>query len=489
MWLGIDIGTSAAKAVLVDRDGAVAARAAAPIHTDAAGGHAEQDAADYLTAARTAIHELGADPADIGGIGLSGHTPSLVLVDERGDPVRPVMTWQDTRAGPQATALAARFGDPLPWIGTSLPWAASACPAKLAWIAEHEPTVPGQTRWALQPKDYVGLALTGNPLSDPWSSKGLCHVGSGEPVTDVLAASGWTADVVPPLAAGWTSRGPLTERGGALIGLPGCRAEVTVGLSDALCGMLASGAFCEPTAFIITGTSAIVGVSAASVPAEAGGLYVVPTSCVPLGIVYGPTNTSGEAVAWACRLLGVTPDELLDLAVAADSSDRRGGRTVPVFVPYLTGERAPLWRDDVRAAFGGLGVDHDRGDLALAVLRGIALNERSLLAAAEALAGETSTVHLGGHAGADDRWHRLRSQTVGRRLVAHAEADPASRGAALLAMVAAGWTWQQATDSVRADCTVVEVDADQAGIADLWSAQFARHAAAAIAAADLAAAP
>ena len=120
---------------------------------------AEQDADDYLRSARAAIAALGALDGELLGIGLSGHTPSVVVVDGDGRPLRPVMTWQDTRALREATELAAELGDPVPLVGTSLPWAASACPAKLRWLAEHEP-------WIVD-GDAVGAAAEG--LRRVWS--------------------------------------------------------------------------------------------------------------------------------------------------------------------------------------------------------------------------------------------------------------------------------------------------------------------------------
>ena len=120
VYLGVDVGTSATRVSLVRP-----------------GGHALVASAGYRTV-------------------------------RAGRPVRAALTWQDTRATAEAAELADRFGDPEPLIGTALPWSAANLPAKLAWLARHEPDMVRRTRWLLQPKDLVGLWLTGSAASDPW---------------------------------------------------------------------------------------------------------------------------------------------------------------------------------------------------------------------------------------------------------------------------------------------------------------------------------
>ena len=329
MWIGLDFGTSATKAVLVDSTGKVCARGSAPMTTMRPGASmAEQNAEDYVTSAREAIAGLGLLDGEVRGIGLSGHTPSVVVVDAAGRPLRPVITWQDTRAELEAIELAAELGDPVPLVGTSLPWAASACPAKLRWLADHESWIVDETQWVLQPKDYVGLALTGSAVSDPWSSKGLCHVGSRTPAAEVMAATGWPTRVVPVIADGQSSRGSLTDAGAKLLGLPGAGAAVSVGWSDAMAGMLSVGALTNPSAFVLAGTSSIVGVSVQQAFADAHPLYVIPNTCAPRAVIYGPTQASGASIEWLAQLFKTTPDGVIEAASGAVGP-------IPIFVPVL----------------------------------------------------------------------------------------------------------------------------------------------------------
>ena len=191
--LGVDVGTSATRVSLV-RPGGHAVVASAGYRTVRAGhGRVEQDPAAWsraLAAALRLVIAHGADLSEVTAVGLCGQTPTLIPVDAAGRPVRAALTWQDTRATAEAAELADRFGDPEPLIGTALPWSAANLPAKLAWLARHEPDTVRRTRWLLQPKDLVGLWLTGSAASDPWSSKGICRVTDGEPAVAVLFGGG-----------------------------------------------------------------------------------------------------------------------------------------------------------------------------------------------------------------------------------------------------------------------------------------------------------
>ena len=432
-WLGLDVGTSSIKGLLVDAGGHVHARADAAYGTEFGHrGEAEQDPRDYLRAAREVIAACRTTEVALGGIGLVGQTPTLVLCDEAGEPVRPALTWQDTRAEAEARELASTLGPSEPLVGLDLPWAPSFPPARLLWLSRQEPETVRRTRWALQPKDFVGFHLTGAPASDPWSTKGLCNVATLAPAEAVLRAAGWSADVVPPLAAAWTAAGVVSARAASALGLP-AGTPVSTGWSDALAGMLAVGAFDEPAGFVLSGTSSIVGLSARAAGRADGSLLVIPSTCAPLPVVYGPTQSSGASVRWLADLLGVDVRDVLALAADADADAEP-----LLFVPYLGGERAPVWRTDVRGALLGLSARHGAAELAAAVIAGVCLSERHVLASAEAQAGAVAPeVRVGGRGSAEEPWRSARSAALARPLGVLAEPDASALGAAMLAAAAA----------------------------------------------------
>jgi xylulokinase len=434
-WLGLDFGTSSVKALLVRADGSVAGRASAAYPTAYAPGRlAEQEAHDYLRATREAIAACGAHDAALEGVGLAGQTPTLVPVDAQGEPVRPALTWQDHRADEEARALEDELGDPEPLFGTRLPWTAAYAPAKLLWLSRHEPRTVARTRFFLQPKDYVGLRLTGSPLSDPWSSKGLSHVLTSEPAAGVLRRVGFEPSVAPPLAAAWERRGTVTAEAAAAFRLPE-GAPVSVGWSDAAAAMLAVGAFERPSAFVLAGTSSIVGVTASlALPAHPQ-LLELPAACAPLSVHYGPTESSGASIEWLARLLRCDTAEALALASSVEPSQS------PVFVPYLSGERAPVWRTDVRAVVVGLASEHGPAELARAVVDGVCLSEADVLALAEEHTGqEASAVAVAGRGADRAPWREARLAAVGRPLHVLAEPDASALGAAMLGAAAAEGT-------------------------------------------------
>ena len=426
--LGVDVGTSSVKALFIDLAGNILRRAEVKHVTKTTRkAYAEQDAHDYLAGLQKISIENADLMSDVIAIGLSGHTPSVVCIDGAGNPIRPVMTWQDNRSTVEADALAERFANPLSTVGTSLPWAASACAAKLFWLSINEPDTKAKTRWVLQPKDFVGFHLTGNAISDPWSTKGICNVISRSPISEVLDFIGWGPEICPDLMDGYQSRGAVSIEAARHFKLP-VGIPVSVGWSDAMCGMVAMGVMTEPSSFIITGTSAIVGASSSTPPKDGGGLYVIPETCAPLAVTYGPTQSSGSSVEWAASLLGVDSDEFIDLALMSKSTD------LPIYLPYIDGERAPIWRTDLRGGLYSISISSTREDLAASVLEGISLAERQVISIAETLNGsQAQAIKLGGHAGNDERGESVRLRTLGRAVERFVDTDTTNRGSAILA--------------------------------------------------------
>jgi xylulokinase len=256
-------------------------------------------------------------------------------------------------------------------------------------------------------------------------------VGTFEPVTEVLRRVGFAADVAPPVAHAWTSRGVVTDGASRAFGLPP-GVPVSVGWSDAVAAMLAVGAFEGPAAFILTGTSSIVGVTTSQAIAPHPRLLELPSTCAPLAVHYGPTESSGASIEWLARLLRCEVSEALELASSA-RVDPQG----PVFVPYLSGERAPVWRTDVRAVAFGLGAKHGPAELARAVVEGVCLSEADVLAIAEEHAGTSSaTVAVAGRGAAESPWREGRLAALGKSVHVLAEPDASALGAAMLGAVA-----------------------------------------------------
>jgi xylulokinase len=478
LWLGLDFGTSAAKALLVDDAGTVRARAAVPFTTvRSVEGIAEQDPDAYLAAAAELIDAcLATGSPD--GVGLCGQTPTLVFMDREGRWVRPAMTWQDVRARSEATLLQCSLGDPRALFGIQLPWSPVYPAAKLRWLADHEPATVRATAVLLSPKDVVGRALTGSAVSDLWSCRGLRNLADGKPASRVLEAAGWGDEVVPDVAPAWTSRGEVTRAAAARFGLS-AGIPVSVGWTDALTAMLALGVFDEPRTFLISGTADIVGRSVRTEPADPWPLLLVPPTCVPLPVIYGPIQSTGAALSWLHTIVGDRPT---DPPVGGDRAALPPG-DAPVFVPYLAGERAPIWRDDVRGMFVGLRLEHTAAELVTAAQLGIACADRDVLEVADALVGDPSAeINVAGATAAATS--EQRAAVLGRPIAVLREAEASALGAAMLAAAAAGEPLERVAPRMRGAMDRFESGAQQMRAGDAAFARYQRARDVAIAWAD-----
>jgi len=386
--LALDFGTGSNKAALYAADGTRLALA-------------RTEPGNWLEATARLRAELGPHAA----IGLSTQTPTLVFCDESGRSLCDPIPWHDTRAGGEAGELLATPEQTRrEWFGFDLPVGAASTPAKLLWMKRNLPDVWSQTRWVMQPKDYVAFHLTGQASTDHWCAKGIAHFETARPWLD--------RDVCPPL------RFPYEANGCTTGGVP-----VSVGWSDALAGILALGAWHQPRAFVLAGTSEIVGASGRGY-ARAPGLFHVPASVLNLAgleLHYGPTEAGGASLEWLARIAGRTPECLLSLV--------KPGPCPILFRPYLNGERAPYWDHTLTAAFTGLRTEHGLADMAAAVLQGVALHERLVLETA----GAGEPVALAGGAARNPVWNQIRADVLQRPLLVAQDPETSLRGAALLA--------------------------------------------------------
>lgn len=425
-YLGLDLGTTSLKAVLVRDDGTVTGTARHGYATNRRSEvEAEQDPADWLAAVSTVVGRLVPD-GRVGAVAVVGHTPSIVLADRDRRATHPALTWQDVRPVDEAEQLAAALGDARPHVGGALPWNPAYLPAKLLFLARHAAPAMSRAHWLLQPKDFIGYALTGRAATDIWSAKGLCRIDNGAPVQPVFDLARVPVDKLPTRQAPWAPLSTVDAAGSAWSGLA-TGTLVATGWSDALGGMLAVGAFGAPVPFIITGTSDIAGVSGGT-PGQPDAVLQVPASCAPLPVSYGPSQTSGASVQWLSEVVRTPVEDVLSAALGAEEP------ATPRFLPFLSGERAPLWMPELRGTFAHLSRRTGMPELARAVLRGVSLSNRHILAAAGDPGG---AVHIGGRNGQHPAWVRARLEALGRPLVLHAQHETAALGAAMLAASAA----------------------------------------------------
>jgi xylulokinase len=433
LLLGYDVGTSSVKVGIFDLAGEPLASASAgyPVSRPLRR-WVEQAPADYWAATVRAIRAaLAAVPAGAGrvaALGCCGQAPTLVLLDRAGQAARPAIVWQDTRAAADAAALATETVD-----GARARVDASSPAARLRWLAAHEPGTLARADAAIGAKDYVTYRLTGEVAADYWTSRGLFSAvpEPGRPMPPL--AAGVDARLVPRCLFAHQAAGRVTAAAAEATGLP-AGAPVAAGWSDGLAACLGTGALAGPGLGLdIAGTSEMIGLCAPARPA-ATALLTAPIPGATHWAVFGPTQASGGALEWACRLAATEPD-----AAAALAAQAPPGADGLVFLPYLAGERAPIWDPEARGLLYGLTTSHGPAHLIRAVLEGVACSVRHVLTTAEVDAGLTAReIRAAGGGARLPLWNQIKADVTGRPLAAMPTAEVGTLGAAILGAVAAG---------------------------------------------------
>lgn len=442
LLVGLDLGTSALKAGLFTPDGQRLAleRHPYPLYTPHTG-WAEQEPADWWAAAVRGLRGLAAAAQAAGGeivaIGLAGQCPGHVLLGPGGDALGRAIIWRDQRAAAEAAWLAEHLApaDAERWTGLASLADATQPPARLLWLKTHRAAEWERARAVLQPKDYLAFKLTGVLATDVNSAYTLAHPRPPRYEPDYLAALGVPARLLAPLCPPHGVAGQVTAEAGQATGIA-AGTPVVIGTIDAFCDLLGSGAVEPGQAVDVAGTSEIIGLATAGPAAGAG---VFPTDLNDeIHFLCGPTQAGGDALRWLAR--GFFPDlDPLDFAAleGAASASPPGSRGL-IFLPYLAGERAPIWDAQARGAWVGLTLAHGRGDCARAVYEGVAFAVRHVLEQCEAAAGSAARqVTICGGSAHSDFWNQLKADVLRRPVVA-TSAESACLGAAALASAGLG---------------------------------------------------
>lgn len=428
--LGVDVGTTAVKAAVLDGSGPIADIFAASYPTRRpAPGHAEQDPQDWIRLIDDALQQLAAlgiaDRVSIGG--LCSQVNTHVFVDSEGTPLIPAILWHDTRASAEAAELDARLDDAekTALLGAPIPIDASHPLARMLWVARNRPRVWERTAHVLLPKDYCLFRLTGRITTDPLSNIGLV----GPDLTFVArilelvsGAADRMAPLVEPTEPVGTIRPPFALAGTRLVS----------GTMDGWTGMFGSGASSNGRSVYISGTSETLGIASLTVNPTPG--IIVFQDVNGLRFHAGPTQSGGASQLWFCDQYGIHPDAM---GAAVEAHPR--APDTPLFLPQLAGERAPLWNPTLRGAFIGLSAGHGMADLARAVYEGVALSVRHVLDPLVASSGVRSELMLCGGGGfRTDIWGQIRADILGLPLRRLAVNEPGIVGAACLAAYGAG---------------------------------------------------
>ncbi len=481
LLVGIDVGTSGAKVVLVDETGHVVAEAVREVPSYAPYPlWSEQDPDDWLRAAFAALRDVidrsGVRPERIAGVGVAGQMHGLVLLGSDGAPLRRAILWNDQRTGSQCEAVTARLGLDVLLARTGNAMLPGFTAPKLLWVREHEPDIWRQAASFALPKDYVRDRLTDVRATDVSDA-------SGTSVFDVTKRAwsdamfvdlGLDRALAPDCAESCTVIGHVTGEAARATGLV-AGTPVVAGAGDQAAQALGAGLAREGDVCVTIGTSGVVFAPTAAPRIEPRGRLHAFCHAVPgMWHVMGVMLSAGGSLRWyrdalcaelatAARDAGRDPYDDLLIEAANVSPGAEG----LLFLPYLTGERTPHPDPLARGVFVGLTTRHSRAHLTRAVIEGVGFGLLDALKLVREAGVETQSVRVSGGGATSPLWRQILATQFGVPVVTLAAQHGASFGAALLAGVGAG-----VFSDVGAACDTAVRIADMTSPTASWSSRY-----------------
>lgn len=430
MFLGVDIGTSAVKVVVIDEACEILAQASVKLPISRPNpGWSEQNAPDWWSATNRAVSELERGLRQkIRAIGLSGQMHGATLLDADGNSLRPAILWNDGRSAPQCLALENSVEGFTSITGNRAMPGFTA--PKLRWVAEHEPEIFEKTAKILLPKDYVRLRMTGEYASDLSDAAGTSwlDVAARDWSDPVLEACGLSRDHMPTLYEGPEVTGVLRPELAEAWGMD--RVPVIAGGGDNAAGAIGMGVVDEGDAFLSLGTSGVLFVANNEFrPNPDGGMHTfchaLPGRWHQMSVIL----SAASCMEWAAQLTGHDDAGKLFAAIEMAQPDT----TSMLFLPYLSGERTPHNNPAARGVLFGL--DHSTGaeSIGQAVLEGVAMAFRDGIDVLSDAGTHVDQLNVIGGGARSKYWGQILADALRTRLVYRegGEVGPAFGGARL----------------------------------------------------------
>jgi xylulokinase len=435
MLLGIDLGTSSVKVLLLDTDGTVLGEASHSYPVRALQpGWSETDPDAWWLAVIAAVRKaVGSRAREIRAIGLAGQMHGVVLTDSQGQALRPAVLWADTRAHGELQ----RYRD-LPVSNRQAlanPITVGMAGPTLLWLKKNEAEIYGKARWALQPKDWLRLRLTEEVATDPSDASAtlLYDVQQDQWAQGIIKVLGIRQDLLPPILSSIQVAGHLCASAASALGIPQDM-PVAVGAADAAAAALGSGLIREGDAQLTVGSGAqIVSITTSPKAAPEFGLHLYRAVNPDTFYTMAAMQNAGLALEWVRSILGLTWDDVYELATTVEP-----GCNGLSFLPYLTGERTPHLNSDACGLWFGLKRHHTRAHLIRAALEGVAFAIRDGLQAFKKVGVHPRTLRIAGGGTQQAFWRQLLADTLQEMLGVSSVTNASARGAAFLAALATG---------------------------------------------------
>lgn len=440
--LGLDIGTTEAKALCVALDGRVIGLGRSAYRLEVGpDGRAEQDPADWWAALSAAVRQVDLTGVEVLAICGVTQGPTLVVAGDDGTPVRPAITWQDRRPGDTGFGLLPR----------------------MAWLTREDPVAAMRAVWLLPAWDALGLWLTGVAATS-------LQAHEEAPTTEALELVGVQPSQVPAPRPVGTLLGTLRPMVGAALGLrPGT--PVICGVNDGAASMLGAGLL-EPGDAVDTGGASGGIAIYAERAVRLAGLYCAPAPLPGRWAVGGAMAALGASLDW---LRGSILGGLWSIeALFAEAAAVPAGADGLLFLPYMAGERAPVFDEGARGAFAGLTLAHGRGHLVRAVLEGSAFAMRDVAEPLGLAGAPTTSLRLAGRPTPNDLWARIKADVLGVPAIVPVLGETAVLGAAILAAAGVGAVTDLAAGVANLTGTARTLEPDPT-VRETYDAAFTRY--------------
>ncbi|MDR0999859.1 MAG: xylulokinase [Clostridiales bacterium] len=437
-FVGVDLGTSAVKTLLMDENGTIAKVCGReyPLYIYD-NGWSEQSPEDWFTYTTEALRELtdGIDPGDIASVSFSGQMHGLVMLDENDNVIRRAILWNDQRTAKQCEYLNEVVGRKALMDNTGNVALTGFTAPKILWVKENEPENFARIRKIMLPKDYLAYSLSGVFATDYSDSSGmlLLDVANKKWSDFMLNICGIKADQLAALYPSYAPVGTITKRASELTGL-GTHVKVVIGGGDQAVGAVGSGTVVNNMCSVSLGTSGVVFVAMDDFKADygPGALHSFCSATGSYHMMGVTLAAAGSNKWWVEDILNNTD------YVGEQSKIDELGRNRVFFLPYLNGERTPRNDPDALGTFVGMRMSSERKDMTQAVMEGVSFSLRDTLEIVRGLDTHVNTVRIYGGGAKSPLWCQMTADIFNARVEKINSSEGAAFGAAILAAVGSG---------------------------------------------------
>ena len=471
-YIGIDLGTSAAKLLLMDEKGEIVnvVTKEYPLEFPQPG-WSQQNPEDWKKAMEEGVPELieGVDASKIAGIGAGGQMHGLVVLDENDNVIRPAILWNDGRTAAQVDYLNNVIGkDKLSEMTANIAFAGFTAP-KILWMKENEPENFAKISKIMLPKDYINYILTGVHACDYSDASGilLLDVKNKRWSKEMMDICGVSEAQMPNLFESYECIGTVKSEVAKALGLPE-GVKVAAGAGDNAAAAVGTGIVGEGGCNISLGTSGTVFISSKSFGVDENNALHAFAHADGGYHLMGVVLSAASCNKWFMDEILKTSDYAGE---QAEIAEEKLGRNNVFYLPYLMGERSPINDTDARAMFIGMSMDTTRADFVQAVLEGVAFAIRDSVEVARSLGIEIPSSKICGGGAKSPLWKKIMANVLGVKLESPACEQGPGMGGAMLAMVACGEyaSVQAAVDAIVKTASVLEPDAE---LTALYEAQY-----------------